>query len=436
MDSYKPFSVEYCNKNKIDKNNNYNLDDKYTSNTMKPKYSTNESLMCGVIEYNNKTYLLDLHDKDRIINFNKNFVFVNETDIYPSYSSNYKRLTYLDFIFNYNNETVCYKFKNGNEYDLRRNNILMCHFYHKNISEKYNIINYIPGHHKTIGHDANIMKNPLWEIIENEKKYLLMYCEKNTVCKLCPESYQKILDFEQQYNNGKKLTWYKHLNGYILTHTTHLDTEHPQKYYFIHQVITGCYGNGKGTKNISVDHIDQNPLNNSMENLRIATRKEQEQNTTGIKEGTKRERNYNAKALPDGITQEMLKKYVYYTREFYDKDKKKEREFFRVEHPNLDKPWSTTKSNKISIQDKLLQANKVIEDLENGIYPEKNDPILPKYVSLVIMREKPHLVFEKRTDEKRLNIKMVLPKEYDLQEQLQILNEKIKVKYDGLDILL
>jgi hypothetical protein len=40
------------------------------------------------------------------------------------------------------------------------------------------------------------------------------------------------------------------------------------------------------------------------------------------------------------------------------------------------------------------------------------------------------LVFEKRIDDKRLNVKMVLPEEYDLQEQLEILNEKIKEKYD------
>ena len=167
MDSYNPFSMKYYKKNKIDKENNYKLDD--TSNIMKPNYSTNESLMCGVIEYNNKTYLLDLNDKDRIINFNKNFVFANEDDVYPSYSSNYKRFTYLDFIFNYNNETVCYKFKNDNHFDLRRYNVEIYHFYHKNIYEKYNVLSYIPGHHKTVGQDANIMKNPLWEIIENEK---------------------------------------------------------------------------------------------------------------------------------------------------------------------------------------------------------------------------------------------------------------------------
>jgi hypothetical protein len=205
---------------------------------------------------------------------------------------------------------------------------------------------------------------------------------------------------------------------------------------YIHQIITGCYGNGKGTKSVSVDHIDQDPLNNTFTNLRIATRKEQEQNSKGIKEGTKRERKHNAKDLPGGITQDMMKKYVVYYHEWLDKERTKEREFFKVEkHPKLDKSWCTTKSNKITIQEKLNQANKVVQDLDNNIYPEKEEIQLPKYVSLIIAREKPHLVFEKRTDDKRLVIKMVLPQEYDLQEQLEKLNEKIKEKYDGFEII-
>jgi hypothetical protein len=69
--------------------------------------------------------------------------------------------------------------------------------------------------------------------------------------------------------------------------------------------------------------------------------------------------------------------------------------------------------------------------LENDIYPEKNTPLLPKYVSLIVARDKPHLVFEKRITGKRLNVKMVLPEEYDLEEQILIMNEKIKEKYEG-----
>ena len=200
---------------------------------------------------------------------------------------------------------------------------------------------------------------------------------------------------------------------------------------YIHQIITGCYGNGQGTSTVSVDHIDQDPLNNTWENLRIATRKEQEQNSKGIKPGTKRERKHNAQNLPDGITHEMIKKYVVYYKDYADKEKTQIREYFRVEsHPKLNKLWSTTKSCKVTIQEKLMQANKVVDDLENDIYPEKEVSDLPKYVSIIVSRGKPHLVFEKRIDDKRLNIKMVLPEEYDLQEQLEKLNEKIKEKYD------
>lgn len=420
MDNFNPFSLSFYSKNKIDKQKTTNLNINYT--IMKPIYSTDEKLFCGIIEYNNRKYFVDLNDKDKIINFDKIFVFINETDIYPSYSCNYKRFNYLDFIFNFSQESVHYVFKNGNNYDLRKCNVEIYHFYHKKIIETYNVIEYIKGHYLTIGQDANIMKNPIWRINENGKEYLLMYCEKDAICKLCCESYQKILNYENNINNGNKITWYKNQNGYILCSIN----------IYIHQIIMNCYGNGKGTKNISVDHIDQNPLNNTTENLKIATRKEQEQNKKGIKNGKKRERKHNAKNLPEGITQDIMKKYVVYYQEWLDNEHSKQREYFKVEkHPKLDKPWCTTKSNKISIQAKLEQVNKVVDDLENDIYPVKNEVALPKYVSLVINRGKPNFIFEKRLDGKRLNLKMVLPEEYDLEEQLIILNEKIKEKYNG-----
>ena len=390
---------------------------------MKPIYGTNKELNCGTISYGEKFYLLDHEDKDKIINFNKNFVFINiENELYPSYAYNYKRFTYLDLLFNFNEETSYYHFKNGNKCDLRRNNIEIYHRYHKHIIENYNVIEYINGHYNCTGQDAYVMKNPLWKIIENNKEYLLLYCEKDTICRLCPESYLKIIESENT-NNENKITWFKHANGYIMGSNS----------LYIHQIIMNCYGNGQGTKTVSIDHIDQNPLNNTLENLRIATRKEQEQNSKGMKEGTKRERKFSAKNLPEGITQNMMKKYVVYYHEWLDKEHTKEREFFKVEHhPKLDKPWATSKSMKFAIQEKLNQANKVVEDLEKDIYPEKEENQLPKYVSLVTSREKPHLVFEKKVDNKRLNVKMVLPEDYDLQEQINILKEKIKQKYENI----
>jgi len=413
--------------NKIDLVLNEDGTINYTS--MKPEYSTNTEFNCGEIRYNEKTYLVDNSDMCRIINSTKNFVFLSDED-YPSYAYNYKRITYLDFIFKVNQESVYFEFINGNKNDLRRINVNLYHYYYKYIMKfNYNIIEYQEGHYQTMGQDANIMKNPIWKILENEKEYLLMYCEKDTICKLCPISYQKIIDYEINENNGKKLTWYKQRNGYIITHLTN------EKLLYMHQIIMECYGNGKGTKLISVDHIDQDPLNNSYENLRIASRKEQENNSKGIKVGTKRERKSSAQPLPEGFTQQMMKKYVVYYHEWLDKEKTKYREFFKVEkHPKLDKAWTTTKSGKVSLLDKLNQANKVVDDLENNIYPVKEFPSLPTYFSMVVMREKYHLVYEKRMNGKRLNMKMVLPEDYDLDTQMEIFKEKLNEKYKDMKL--
>jgi len=228
------------------------------------------------------------------------------------------------------------------------------------IELNYNINYYNSGHVKNIGRYANIYKNPYWSITENDKEIILMYCEPNTICKLCNKSYNKIIEFENNNNNCKKITWTKCKNGYIIGSNN----------LYIHQIITNCYGNGRGTKKISVDHIDRNPLNNIFENLKIATREEQEQNSKGIKEGTKRERKYNAKPLPEGIKQEMMKKYVVFYEDYADKEKKRLRQYFKIEkHPKLQKIWIGSKSKNISIIEKLQQANKVIDDLENEIYP-------------------------------------------------------------------
>ena len=388
----------------------------------KLSYDFDKQYNCGIIRFNDKYVLMDFSDLFSIINFEKNFIYYDtEEKLYPYYLRHNQKISYLEHMFKYDSSNIKYIFKNNNKFDLRRENITIYHNYHEHIISKNEILEYTLGHYIENGKDAYVIKNPMWKVKENCNEYWLMYCETDTIIKLCCESYQKILDYENKNNDSKKLTFYKCGNGYI---QAHIDTH---KILYIHQIIMNCYGNGKGTKSVSVDHIDQNPLNNTIINLRIATRKEQEQNSKGIKEGTKRERKHNAKDLPEGITHDMMKKYVVYYHEWLDKEHTKKREFFKVEkHPKLDKIWSTTKSEKVSIQDKLNQANKVVDDLKNNIYPEKEGIQLPKYVSLVNMREKQHLIFEKRVDGKRLVLKMVLKDEYDLQEQLELLNEKIK----------
>ncbi len=316
------------------------------------------------ISYGYKKYIVDNDVWSNVKDFEKTFK-LDEAHNYPFYKYNNKEITLLEFIFKFDINDNIYVFKNNNIYDLRKINVICYPKIYNNIIDKYNITSYIQGHYSVLGQSAYKIKNCIWKINENEKEYLLMYCEKDTICKLCKESYKKILDYETQIN--KKLTWYKSANGYIQTHD-HVEN----KMYYIHQIITGCYGNGSGTKNISVDHIDRNPLNNSWENLRISTRKEQEQNSKGIAPGTKRARKTNAKPLPEGITQDMMAKYVCYYHEFLNSEETRSREFFKIEkHPKLNKIWIGTKSNKVSIQEKLNQVNKIIEDIEKDIYPIK-----------------------------------------------------------------
>jgi len=95
-----------------------------------------------------------------------------------------------------------------------------------------------------------------------------------------------------------------------------------------------------------------------------------------------------------------MKKYVVYYREMtYLKDGKQQpREYFKVEaHPKLNKPWITSKSVKISLIEKLNDANQVVDDLdaaataaaEISTITERWAKRLPKYATLRIVRDTP-----------------------------------------------
>ena len=106
----------------------------------------------------------------------------------------------------------------------------------------------------------------------------------------------------------------------------------------------------------SIDHINRDTLDNRVVNLRWATQSEQNMNTD------KRVRKYNAKELPEGILPEHIPKWVTYNKEVYNKETGATREFFRIEkHPTM-KDWASSKSNKVSIQDKLAETYKNLEE--------------------------------------------------------------------------
>lgn len=114
----------------------------------------------------------------------------------------------------------------------------------------------------------------------------------------------------------------------------------------------------------------------------------------------KRERKQSAQSLPPGITQQMMKKFVVYYREFVNlkNGKRIPREYFKVEsHPKLARPWATTKSVKVSLLDKLNEANEYVAKLDEAAATALSDTPpgfesetpLPKYTMLRVIRNTP-----------------------------------------------
>ena len=234
----------------------------------------------------------------------------------------------------------------------------------------------------------------------------------------------------KDYNIKNKLVFYSHkTKKYAMTH---LHFQSTSKGLYMHQIIMGLFGQGRGTAYGSVDHIDRNPLNNTFANLRIATREEQQNNSRGILPGTKRNRKTKAQELPNGITQDMLPKYVTYNKECYNKEKDLWREFFRIErHPKLTVCClSSSKSNKICISDKLLEIKEKLRRLDNDIPQEVR--ALPKFHTIQQFRGSPNLLYDHKSATGRFNLRMKMKDGQTLEDELVRFHAKLRKKYSNI----
>lgn len=377
---------------------------------------------------------LDYDDWCSLQAMNKRLCFTEKHE-YPYYRENRRDYTILERLFCYDPNKYIYLFKNGDKHDLKRHNVTCCPALHNELINTRNVVEYIPGHTKTIGQQSGVMKNPIWRVVEGDTEYLLMYCEKDTICRLCPESYKRVLAFETSQNDGKKLSFFKNANGYILSHIG-------SSGLYIHQIIAGCYGNGRGTQNISVDHIDRDPLNNTVANLRIATREEQQQNTRGQLEGTKKARRSDARPLPDGITEEIVPPYVTYAESPYGTNGKTRNYFCIANHPNQHQSGIiyTSKSAKVSIAEKLEEAKRIVAQLDQReitnvaeVKPKQEaEPgyTMPPYFHPTTQHGKPAVCFERRYDDgrRRVGIKVTIKEGETAQQAVQRIMEQVDVE--------
>lgn len=218
--------------------------------------------------------------------------------------------------------------------------------------EGVQVLDRIAGHTPRLGKSAGEELNWAYRLqdISTNEVYIGMFCKPNHIT-FIDESTWDIL----QTDDYKNITWYYAPNGYISRTVGAKDTCPP--YIYLHQLITGHSGNGKGKD--SIDHINQNKLDNRSSNLRITTQSTQNTNRGKVS------RHSNARELPNEI-QEDLPKYCVYYREWLNKEKTRWREFFTIEgHPKQNgKRIATIKSMKVTIIDKLTQAKNIIKELD------------------------------------------------------------------------
>jgi S-adenosylmethionine:tRNA-ribosyltransferase-isomerase (queuine synthetase) len=183
------------------------------------------------------------------------------------------------------------------------------------------------------------------------------------------------------------------------------------------------------------------------------------------KEECKRERKHNAVKLPATIEQSSIPIYVNYYKECYDQKNKCYREYFKIEkHPHNihNKLYVSSKSNKISILEKLEEIKKmlliieeeyeitkknnettqVIKTEEQVIKDEKQvvnisqnkkiSIVLPKYIT--IKKHETHannyyLIYDKKSGSKRNTLKALCSTSTLLNTNLELFIKKLQEKF-------
>ncbi len=318
-------------------------------------FKFNSKTNCFEVIIGNITVLLDI-DKLELLFFSEKIKTsawkLDDYDLLYTINSNCKHVYLLEILFNIPYDCCNWKFLNDNKYDYRISNIKYTYKYIEKIKipSNFHVIKEYPGHIQTLGKTAGTMYNPYWLVHDTkiqETSFYIMYCEPGVFTYFDKKSLDKMI-FDEKTNTIP--TWFQCPNGYIAANLS--------KQYYMHQIIMDYFDHGSNTQ--SIDHINQNKLDNRTLNLRITSQSEQNKNMG------KRSRKYNAKTLPDEIKQEDIPKFVVYYKEKVGKNKDKTREFFVIEkHPKMNgKRWATSKSINVPIIDKLNAAKEKLKELE------------------------------------------------------------------------
>ncbi len=342
-----------------------------------------------------------------------------------------------------NREITNIKFKNNDYNDYRRENLIV-KFKENNIKlpSNYKIIQEFEPHLIEKGRHSGESKNKYWLVSENsdDNKFYIMHIKDEIFTKFSCESLDKILNYKSIIPS-----WCILPSGYVYYKYNKNDII---KHLYLHQLVLGVEDEDFSDYKNTVDHINCNKLDNRLTNLRIVDMNIQNSNRD------KPSRRKDACDLPNGIKQTDLPKYVCYRKEILNKETGNFREYFYIKHhPKIgNKRYESSKSNKITLTEKLEQIKKKLEQIDNDESSSSDSDIedtpvnnteiadfetikslikLPQYCYLSNTRDKLTLNFEKRTE--KMSLKYVL-KTNNLQHDFNEFSKEVNKKYSTINI--
>lgn len=152
----------------------------------------------------------------------------------------------------------------------------------------------------------------------------------------------------------------------------------------------------------------------------------------------KKNRKNNAIQLPVDISNIILPKYVVYHEECYNKEKSLFRNFFRIENYPFDNSYNTkknicsSKSNKISIIQKLDEIKSKLNELNKNNIQDNSNNILPKYVNIRNLESNKYIIYDNKNKDKdkRIAARMIYDNCKDISLNINIFMNKLKNKYN------
>lgn len=397
------------------------------------EYMENEKyfLLNKIIKIDMKDYLIIGRLKK--INDDDSLIYDYDTNlwIYKCYKSK----TPLIEILYPNKKILSVNFLNLDHNDYREENLLITEKTIEKITPPliYKILSEGDTHYIKEGKFAGETRNMYWKVELNNLTFYLMHIKDDIFTKISKRDIKKILLL-----NDKRPSWYLSGNGYICTTIRNNDDK---KIYYLHQLILDVHDEDLTSYEKTVDHINCDKLDNRRDNLRLVNMSVQNSNRG------KATRRCDANDLPDNLTQKDLPKYVIYRKEILDKETNRLREYFYIQnHPKLDKTWETTKSNKVSIREKLKLAKLKLEYLDEIISESQynqqsglNKPIvqtlkLPKYIRLSNDRNRKQFIYDQKVNNTRQTFRMVLQSENE-NEGLEKFIKLVKEKYTDFNLM-